>query len=185
MNHRPEIWALPVLAAVVIVAAVFDARKGKIPNAVTYPAILIGLTGQWLTGGSDGLVRALLGLAAGFGPLAVCWACGGLGGGDVKLMGAVGALTNWKFTVAGLFCGLAVAVVMAVFVMIRRRIVRRTLGRIWRAVWVALAPGVKGGGPATTDSPKIPFGVALCIGVGGALVDGFLGGPLASALLGN
>ena len=173
-----------MLAAVAVVAAVSDARKGNVPNAVTYPAIAIGLLGQALLGGAPGLTRALLGFAAGFGPLAVCWVCGGLGGGDVKLMGAVGALTNWKFTVAALFCGLVVAVVMAGFVMIRRRIVRRTFGRIWRAVCLAVVPGIKGGGPGAADSPKIPFGVALSIGVAAALADSLLGGPLAAALLG-
>ena len=181
----PDIWAIPVLVAVLLAAAVADAKTGKVWNVVTYPAIVAGLLVSTSVDGMDGLTRSLAGFAAGFGPLLVCWVAGGVGGGDVKLMGAVGALTHWQFAVASLLCGLVFAVLMALVVMVRKRIVLRTLKRIGRALYLALIPGVKGGGPSDVDSPKIPFGVALSLGAGVVLVDSFLGGSLTRTLLGG
>jgi len=180
-----EICSIAFLAATLIAAAVTDVRSGKVLNVVTYPAIIAGVLLQWWLGGADGLVRSLCGFAAGFGPLAICWASGGVGGGDVKLMGAVGALTDWRFAVAAMFCGFAVAAGMAVVVMIRKRIVVRTLKRIWRALWLAVIPGVKAVSPSEADSPKIPFGVALCVGSAAVLADSLAGGALSAAILGG
>ena len=184
-------WAYGVLAAVLIAASVTDIRCGKIHNVVTYPAVFAGLVGHTVVGGlmgdggrtTLGLAGAALGLAVGFGPLLLVWLAGGIGGGDAKLMAAVGALTGWNFTIRAMFCGFLVAALMAVFVMVRLRIVRRTLGRIFRSIYLALVPGKGAVGPPTTESPKIAFGLALCIGSAVALVDTLLGGPMALRLL--
>jgi len=185
MDYRPELWALAALAATLVAAAVSDLRTGKIRNVVVYPAIALGLIVQTYLDGSEGLARAAGGFATGFVPLLICWVLGGIGGGDAKLMGAVGALSNWRFTLAAMLMGFAVAAAMAIVVMIRKRIVRRTLVRIGRTLWLALIPGVKRTWPEEADSPKIPFGVALCIGAAAAWVDSLFEGPVAQALLGG
>lgn len=172
----PDVLAMIALAAVVVAAAVTDWRQGKILNAVTYPAIALGLIGQTWAFGLQGLAWALLSFAVGFLPLLAFWLAGGIGGGDAKLMGAVGALSNWRFTLGALLVAFALTAVMAVFVMIRRRIVRRTLGRIWRSVYFSLVPGTKAPSPSGPDSPKIPFGLALCAGTILMLIDTLLGG---------
>jgi len=170
-------WAYGVLAVALVIASVTDVREGKVRNSVTYPAIVIGLIGHALVGGLGpgtdpklGLLGALAGFAVGFVPLLLAWLAGGIGGGDAKLMGAVGALTGWRFTVAAMFYGFAIAVLMAVIVMLRRRIAKRTLLRIFRWLCLVFAP-TGPVDPASEDSPKIAFGLALCIGAGIALLD--------------
>jgi len=184
-----EIWAYCVLAVVLIVAAVTDIRTGKIYNVVTYPAVAIGLIGHALVGGLGfadqapmGLAGAAVGLAAGFLPLLAAWMAGGIGGGDAKLMGAVGALAGWRFALAAMFYGFLIAAVMAVAVMLKRRIARKTLARILRFVYLVFTPA-KPADPAAQDSPKIAFGLALCIGAAVVLVDVFLSGPLTGRFL--
>lgn len=85
---------LAVLAATVLAAACTDLRSRDIPNWVTLPAIALALVLHPIHSGWAGLKLAAggLGLAAVlFLPLfALRW----LGGGDVKLMGAVGALAG-------------------------------------------------------------------------------------------
>jgi prepilin peptidase CpaA len=176
MQVAPDRWALCVLAAVLVAAAITDVRLGKIPNLVTLPAIAIGLVGHTLAGGmagspgTMGLTDSLAGLAMGFVPMLLAWKAGGIGGGDAKLMAAVGALSGWEFTLSSMFYGLAVAAIMAIAVMLRRRVLRRTLARVGRFLFLVLAR-TRPGDPATAESPKVPFGLALCIGSAAAAVQ--------------
>ncbi len=180
-------WPFGVLAVVLVAAAVTDVRSGKIYNVVTYPALAVGLIGHTLVGrltGTDsdmGLLGALGGLAVGS-TLLVAWLAGGIGGGDAKLMAAVGALTGWRFTVEAMLWGFVVAALMAVIVMVRRRIVRQTLGRIWRFLFLAMTPS-RPASPATEASPRIPFGLALCIGSAVALARALVMGPDGATLI--
>jgi len=184
----PPVVAFSILAAVLVAAAYTDVRRGKVYNVVTYPAVAAGLIGHGVFGGLTGtesgmgLYDSLAGLAAGFGPMLVMWLAGGIGGGDAKLMGAVGALAGWRFALAAMFYGFAVAALMALVVLLRRRILRRTLARIGRFLYLALTPG-KGADPAGADSPKIAFGLALSAGAGLAMVEAVVRGPAATKLI--
>ncbi|MFW6132650.1 MAG: prepilin peptidase [Planctomycetota bacterium] len=178
-----QYWHLGAVAVVLGVSGVSDARSGRIPNAVTYPAFALGLIGHTLGGGLGGepaglgLFGALAGAAMGAVLLPV-WLAGGIGGGDAKLMIAVGALTGWQFALATMFWGFLVAAAMALIVMLRRRILRRTLGRIGRYVYVALG-GAKPADPTGEQSPRVPFGLALCVGAAAAVGEMLiLGRPL-------
>ncbi len=86
------------------VGAFFDARYRRFPNWLTAPAAIGGLLfhiiaraalaawkdeSAWL-GAWNGALFSLAGFALGFGFLFVLWLMGGAGGGDVKLMGALG-----------------------------------------------------------------------------------------------
>lgn len=178
----PDVWSYIVLAVTLVVASVTDIRTGKIYNWITYPAALIGLAGHWITGGlwggpeHLGLAGSLAGLAAGFGPLLLAWLAGGIGGGDAKVMGAVGALVGWRFALTSLFYGLAVALAMAVVIMLRKKAVRDTFGRVWRffLLWAGRA---KPDAPTTPQSPTVPFGLALCLGAAVALTLTCIFGP--------
>lgn len=183
------VWAYCVLAVVLIAASVTDIRTGKIYNVVTYPAAAVGLIGHWLVSGPGfadqapmGLAGAAVGLAVGSLPLLAAWMAGGIGGGDAKLMGAVGALAGWRFALAAMFYGFAVAATMAVVVMLKRRIVRKTLARVLGFLYLTLTPAGPAD-PAGGDSPKIAFGLALCIGAAAVLVDVALSGPLTKRFL--
>ena len=185
---KAEMWAYGVLILVLVAAAIDDIRTSKIHNWITYPAVLVGLIGHCF-GGIDllgrplGFVSALVGMVVGFGPMFIAWRAGGVGGGDAKLMGAVGALAGWEFALASLFYGFAVAGVMAIFVMLRRRITKRTLGRIWRFLWL-LMMRTKPGDPSEADSPTIAVGLALAIGAALALIDVLFDGPVTKLLFG-
>jgi prepilin peptidase CpaA len=175
-------WAYGVLAAAVVAAVVVDVRTGKIPNAITLPAVALGLVGHTLFGGVTGtaldplgLAGASAGLAAGFLPMLAAALAGGVGMGDAKLMAAVGALAGWRFALAAMLYGLIAALVLAIIVMIRHQVVKRTLGRVWRFLVLALAPS-SGPVPTTADSPKVPMGLAFGLGVAAAMIEMFVSG---------
>jgi len=80
-------------------AAASDLRSKKIPNTLTVSAAVAGLIFQIIKGAIEGggygaltgVGISLGGFATGFGILLVLWLMGGGGGGDVKLMAALGA----------------------------------------------------------------------------------------------
>ena len=72
-------------------ACVTDLRTRRIPNVLTFGAALAGVAYQVVSGGVDGLGNAALGWLAGALVFILPFALGGLGGGDVKLLAALGA----------------------------------------------------------------------------------------------
>lgn len=153
----------PLLLAVgglFIIASAIDLRTFLLPNRLTYPAAVLGLAAGWLTPG----VGAKLAVYGAVGGWAVFWLLAfgyrklrgvdGLGGGDVKLMLAIGGM-----------CG-AVGLPMAILV-----------GSV---AALACSPFFLRGGEGKTSSIPIPFGPFLCFG---AMVQVLLGhGALARLL---
>ena len=92
------LWLVAIFA-LTLTALVFDLRLRKIPNWLTVSALGLGLTFQSVVGGWSGLAAALQGFGIGFGVLFVLWLMGAGGGGDVKLIGALGAWLGAQLTV--------------------------------------------------------------------------------------
>ena len=82
-----------VLVVTLAAACAADLRRRKIPNALTFPALLLGLALAGCQGGTPELAKALAG--AGVASVALLLYAGRmLGAGDVKLLWAVGSLTG-------------------------------------------------------------------------------------------
>ena len=84
-------WPIWLLSAILIVAAVIDGWKLKVPNWLTFPLVFAGWAAGAYCGGFEGLVSSVVGTLVGLGLLLPAYAVGGMGAGDVKLMGGVGA----------------------------------------------------------------------------------------------
>lgn len=157
--------AFGFLAGVLAIAAITDWRKGMVYNWLTYPAMIGGLA-YWAVAGAmgaqAGLGTAVFGLLAALVPFSAVFLAGGLGGGDVKLMGAVGAISaSWQCVLATTVYALIISLAMALFVMIRQGLVRRTLVRLWS---IALHTAGRIRPELPSDSPRIAFSVAIALG---------------------
>jgi prepilin peptidase CpaA len=103
---NPPLW---FICAAMIVAAVIDGWKLKVPNWLTFPLILsgwaLGLCHNfgWLSStGVGGIGASLAGTALGFALLFPVYAIGGMGAGDVKMQMGFGA---WIGAFYGLSAG--------------------------------------------------------------------------------
>ena len=83
--------AFAVTAVAVVAGAAVDVVQKRIPNRITFPAMLLLLAIHGGFSGLPGLTDALLGLAGGFLIFLIPHLFRVLGAGDVKLMAAVGA----------------------------------------------------------------------------------------------
>jgi prepilin peptidase CpaA len=104
-----------IISGFTLVAAISDWRTRKLPNWLTVSALVTALVFHIAMGGFSGLLFSLSGFAIGFGILLILWLVGGGGGGDVKLMGAVGAWMGPLLTLQVFLVSAAVIAVVTVF----------------------------------------------------------------------
>src|SRR5437016_4383205 len=99
--------SLTVATVVIFVAlcVIADVRTRRIPNAISGSAMLLGITLNTAFLGTAGLLDSLAGLGITVGVLLWPFAMGGIGGGDVKMMGAIGALLGPRLALMGLGAG--------------------------------------------------------------------------------
>jgi len=180
-------WA--VLAAVLVAAAVFDLRRGTVYNWLTYPAIAAGLALGAIEGAAagdtlDGLLNHVLGLGFAFGVLFVAYLLGGMGGGDVKLMGAVGALVGWPAALHAVFYSFVVGAAVGLIGAVWRGRLWAALRRLWMAIRILPLPTTTLDEATGTPAHRVPFGFAVCVGTLWYLAETILGGSLWDAVAG-
>ena len=103
-----------VLVTVVVIAAWSDWQTRRIPNWITVSGATLGLGLHAWYGGLQDLWTSLEGAVVGLAIFIVFFIAGGMGAGDVKLFGAVGALVGPEalvlvFVFTGLLGGIAAA----------------------------------------------------------------------------
>jgi len=115
-------WHIWLVSVVLVLAAVIDGTKLKVPNWLTFPMVISGWIYGGVVGGLAGFGLSLLGTAIGLGLLLPAYAVGGMGAGDVKLLAGVGAWVGATVTFYA-FCVSAVVggVIALVMILVRRR----------------------------------------------------------------
>ena len=155
------------LTTALCISSITDLKSQRIPNALTFPVIILAFAYHGVTQGADGLLFALSGLGLGLGVMLLPYLGGYMGAGDVKLMMAVGAClgTNLLFA-AFLYSCLAGGVYALIVLAPRRELFRRVVRNVWGAAKVHAALGtVAGVGIRTeSDAPRLCYGVAISIG---------------------
>ena len=83
------------LIALILIAAGYDVLYRRIPNWLTTGGVLAGIAlNSFIYRGWPGLRLSLAGLAVGFAAYFALYSLRAMGGGDVKLMAAIGALVG-------------------------------------------------------------------------------------------
>lgn len=97
-----------IASASVVAAAVIDLRTRRVPNVLTGATALAGIALGALTTGWPGLAMACIGGVVGLVLMLPGYVFGGTGGGDVKLLAAVGTLLG-PGRIVEAFIGMAMA----------------------------------------------------------------------------
>jgi prepilin peptidase CpaA len=130
-----------LLMTALAAAAYTDLRSSRIPNVLTLSAMGIGLIAHGCFSGFEGMLFALEGLAVGLGLFFVLYLSGGLAAGDVKLMGAVGAIVGPQGALATVFLTIMIGGVYAVSAMSYQWGIRATARKLIYATHGAFLHG--------------------------------------------
>jgi len=154
------------LSVVLLTAAFIDLGTYRIPNLLTYPAMLIALIYHTLTSGLSGFSFSSLGLLAGMVLFGIPFFMGIMGGGDVKLMGVVGATLGSRGVLnACLFTAVAGGIFAFILLLSHYRnfkFVVRTLETIQASLatrCLLRIPEVE-----NKEKPKLFYGIAIASG---------------------
>jgi prepilin peptidase CpaA len=162
---QPQELTLDVLLVLTaLIGAVTDARSGKIYNWLTFPAMVMGLAINTGLNGYAGFKLSVFGLAAGIGIQFIPWTLGLVKGGDVKFLGAAGALKGPAFVFYGFLYGAALFGLFAIVALGVRGDLRKSLINIRELLrsWVVLRTDTEPGEPAS--KAYMPWGIALALG---------------------
>lgn len=159
------VWGLALVVA--LWAGWLDWRFRRIPNWLTVSGFFLGLGMNTALSGWQGMKSGLEGAGVGLGVFLIPVLLRGIGAGDLKLVGALGAcLGPWKL-VGVLFISIFIAGIMAVIEIVRKRRVKETfinMGVLVRAL-VTFGMGSREA-LVTLDNPtsmRLPFGVATAL----------------------
>ena len=159
--------AIFVCAVLVAGAAGFlDWRSRRIPNWLTVPAFLAGLGINLVLSGLAGGLRSLEGAGAVMLVLLPVVLLRGLGGGDWKLMGALGAWLGPTRILIVLFVTILVSGLLALVQIIRKKRGAETARNMWELLRGFFVFGLAPHPEINLDNPaalSLPFGVAAAL----------------------
>lgn len=159
----------------IIVCAFTDIAKGHVYNWATFPGLAVGIALAALSGLDAQswlpLVNCGIGIFIGYGTLWLFYRMGQLGGGDVKLMGAVGALQGvhgYRLVIWTLFFSALIGSVVGIAIAL-------WTGKFWSSLRGAgrtlvlqrdspTLAGAESGGIGAQAGVTIPFGFAIAAG---------------------
>lgn len=148
-------------------AAAIDVKTAKVPNWLTSGAIVTGLLARALLAGWHGMAAGLLGALFGGGVLFLPFLARGIGGGDVKLMAAVGAWVGMRHALALILATAIAGGVLAVGYIIFRKRAGDIVWRVANVIRFHLVSGIEPH-PAlqaqTSESMRFPYSLAIAAG---------------------
>ena len=157
-----------IAVGIALAAAAWDIATRRIPNVLTFGAALAALVVHTSVAGWPGAAMALAGWAAGIALFFPIFALGGMGAGDVKLLGALGTwlgpfATVWVALYSGI-AGAVIGVIVALFSGYLGKAITNvwSLLTYWRIVGLRPAPELT---LSTHQGPRLAYAVPVLAGL--------------------
>jgi prepilin peptidase CpaA len=172
--HLP--WAFAV--ALTLIAGLGDLRNRKIPNRLTVPALLFGILLNGVLSGWQGFLVGVEGAGLGLAILLPVVLMRGLGAGDWKLMGALGAMVGPSEIIEILLVAVCMAAAWGLVEMVRQHRVKSTLRNLWELVHGFMVFGLRPNPNISIDAApliKLPFGAVAAVATAVTLSAAWIG----------
>ena len=162
-----ERYLLICALAIAVAGAVNDVRGARIPNWLTYSGMESALVVRCAVFGWAGLKGGFAGLLFAGGIFYFLFLLGGMGGGDVKLMAAVGAWAGTRQAMS-ILAGSAIAGgILAVWYVLAYKQLGQTLLNIVALAQHHLTSGLRPHPVLNireSSAVRIPYGLAVAVG---------------------
>ena len=169
-----HIWLLDGAVLIALLGAWLDVVSHRIPNRLTYPAMLAALVVRFSFLGWHGLLEGFLGLVLCGGAFFLLFVVHAMGGGDVKLMAAVGGWVGYHNAgIALIVCALAGGLIALGYVIVLKRY-RTTFSNLTSLVRFHATSGLRVHPELNLSSAKaarMPYGLAIAAGAVGTLIS--------------
>jgi len=158
------------LVLTVAFGAAFDVGTRKIPNFITVGGLAVALVLRLSIGGGESLVSGVLGALLAFLVSFPLFMLKGMGGGDVKLLTAVGAFLGPYSTFVALLATSLVGGGLAIAISLRRRRLGSSLSGTFLVMRGLALKAISGGEDdavptlETRGAVTVPYGVAIAVG---------------------
>ncbi|MDD3364948.1 MAG: prepilin peptidase [Syntrophomonas sp.] len=155
------------LIGLLLIAVIFDLKERRIPNLLIIIGMVMAISYQVYTGGYTGLLFCLQGLAIGIALLLIPFNMGGIGAGDVKLLGMIGAFKGSTFVVSTFLWMALWGGIIAVLLLTNEGRLGETLKRLGRGL-VLSGMGIANLSDSVNKeefSIYYPYGLAIALGV--------------------
>lgn len=163
---RTAVWILTLGFA--IFAGWKDFLTRRIPNWLTVSGFFAGLVANAILGKWFGALSSLEGALLALGILLPLVLLRGLGAGDWKLMGAIGALMGMLPTLLVLLASIFISGIIAVIQVLLTRRVKSTARNMVALVYGFWIFGLRANPEISLDNPtlmKLPFGTSVAMAV--------------------
>ena len=144
-----------------------DLLYQRIPNMITLPTMLLALLYHTMQSGWAGLMTSMIGLLLGMALLLIPYIMGGMGAGDVKMLGAMGALVGpYGVIDIIIYASLAGGFYVLLLVLFNRQFRTKSITRYWTLLktYFFSRQIVIGELSIAHNGPKLCYGIAIAIG---------------------
>ncbi|MGI5922035.1 MAG: A24 family peptidase [Syntrophomonadaceae bacterium] len=164
-----------ILLGLILIAVWFDVKERRIPNRVILAGLIAAMLNHLLRGDYMGFLLSIKGLALGIGLLIVPYLLGGLGAGDVKLLGMIGALKGGPFVINTFLWMALIGGIIAVIILMHRQLLKETVLRLVRGLFLSWLGAGKFFDSVNQKEISVyyPYGVAIGLGVVATYVKGW------------
>jgi prepilin peptidase CpaA len=155
-----------ILAFILLIGSLWDLHSHKIPNWLTFPAATLALVYHTTMNGSSGFLFSLGGIGVGIAILLPFYLKGGMGAGDVKLLGAVGGFLGPKGVFLAFLFTALVGGIYALILMVSHGYLKKTILRYKTILsaflltrnFIYIPP------PGNERKPRLWYGLAIALG---------------------
>ena len=166
-ENRLEKYLYIGAVVVTVVGAITDIRSARLPNRLTYPGVIVALMLRTTLLGAAGLRSGAIGILIAGGLFSLLYVFGAMGGGDMKMMAAVGAWVGGSHVTTVLVAIALAGGILSLVSMIVNKNLISTVRNVVLLIWYRLTSGLHPHPEMNIQAPgsrRVPFGVAIAMG---------------------